>query len=248
MKTTLTSLVLLAACSGSGTDTGPGPGPGPDANHGGGIDAPTGGMPDTITISGTAVEQGLGGAPTPLAGVAVSGFTVADDNTPVATATTDAQGKYTLTIPTHNAPVDGYLKAVKSGEVDTYLYPPAPLTADFGMGDVNMVSTGNFGTLRSFIGGTAGKGLIVAIVGDAALTPVAGATVKSDPASAKYTYMDANGLPQSTTGTNTDGIAFMVDVPPTGTVTVSATKAGVTFKSHAVKARADVLTTTLITE
>jgi len=247
MKTTLTSLVILAACSGSSSGPGPGPGPGPDANHMGGGDGPTGGG-DTITVSGTAVEQQLSGAPTPLAGVAVSGFTVADDNTAVATAMTDAQGNYSLVIPTHGAPVDGYIKATKSGEVDTYLYPSAPLTADFTMGQVNMVSTGNFGTLRSFIGETAGKGLVIAIVADANDQPIAGATVSASPAAAKYTYMDANGLPDSTTGTAADGIAFMVDVPPTGTITVSATKSGATFKSHAVKARADVLTTTLITE
>jgi hypothetical protein len=77
---------------------------------------------------------------------------------------------------------------------------------------------------------------------------LAGATVSANPAAAKYAYIDANGLPDSTTGTAADGVAFMVDVAPTGTITVSATKSGVTFKSHALKARADVLTTTLITE
>jgi len=247
MKTRITVLVLVAACSG-GT---PGPGGGddtnPDANHSGGHDGPTGGIPDTITISGTAVEQ-TQTASTPLAGVAISGYTVSDDNTAIATATTDAQGNYSLSVPTHGAPVDGYLKATKSGEVDTYLYPPAPMTADFPMAPVNMVSTSNYSTLRSFIGGTAGKGLVIALVVDAGGQPVAGATVSSSPASAKYVYMDANGNPFSTTATAADGISFMIDTPPTGTVTVSAAKSGATFKSHDIKARADKLTTTLISE
>jgi hypothetical protein len=248
MKTTITVLVLVAACSG-GT---PGPGGGddttPDANHsGGGDDAPTGGIPDTITLSGTAVDQGQTSS-TPLAGVSIGAFTVSDDTTAVATAMTDAQGKYSLTVPTHGAPVDGYLKATKSGEVDTYLYPPYTMTADFAAADVNMVTTSNYSTLRSFEGGTAGKGLVIALVVDAGGQPVGGATVSSTPASAKYVYMDANGNPFSTTATAADGISFMIDAPPTGTVTVSASKAGATFKSHDIKARADKLTTTLISE
>src|SRR5262249_61520832 len=101
MKTTLTSLLVVAACSSSTNPTGPEPGP--DANHTGSGDAPTG---DTIKISGSAVEQSGSGAGTPLAGVAISGFLVSDENTPVATAMSDAQGNYSLTVPTHGAPID----------------------------------------------------------------------------------------------------------------------------------------------
>jgi hypothetical protein len=90
----------------------------------------------------------------------------------------------------------------------------------------------------------AAKGTVAVLVTDAAGTAVDGAVVASEPAATKYCY-NANGLPSGgATVTSTDGIAFMFNV--TGQVSVSATKAGSTFKSHAVKARPGTLTTTPI--
>jgi hypothetical protein len=58
--------------------------------------------------------------------------------------------------------------------------------------------------------------------------------------------MGGNGFPSSSaTATAGDGVAFMFSVP-TGEVTITATKSGMTFKSHVVKAWPDAFTSTAI--
>jgi hypothetical protein len=234
-------LVFLVACGGSGTNTG-------DDTQ---IDAPPmikdappSNIPAMITVSGTAAQQAQSGE-TPLAGVAISAFKVGDESTALGTATTDAQGKYTMTLTTNNMPVDCYFKATKSGFVDSYSYPAGPLVKDYPMGDANMLDTSTYGLLVSFGGGHSGNGVIAMGVFDASGMPIEGATVESNPASGAYKYSDASGFPTSTSGTAADGHAFMFDVPP-GNVTVNAIKSGTQFHSHQLNARADKFTTTVI--
>jgi hypothetical protein len=242
MKAHVSMFALLVACGGSGTNAGD------DDSH---IDAPMSfhdapsNIPAMITVSGTAAKQGQSGD-TPEPDVAIAMFKRGDDSTPLATATSDAQGKYTMSVATNMMPVDGYIKATKSGFVDTYSYPSDPLVKDFPMGDANMLDTSTFGLLVQFAGGHAGNGVIVMLVLDATGNPAEGVKVASDPASGAYKYSDSGGLPTSTTATAADGRSFMVDVPP-GDVTVSATKSGSSFHSHQLTSRADVFTTTVIT-
>jgi hypothetical protein len=183
----------------------------------------------------------------PLADVTIAAFANTDENTPVATATTDASGNYMLTIMTNGTALDGYLKATTSGYLDTYLYPPAPITADFSGASINMVTSNTFDLLANTLcraNQTAANGTIAVEVVDAAGATVGGATVASTPAASTYCY-NSNGLPSSAaTATATDGVAYMFNV--TGQATVSAMKTGSTFASHGVKARAGALTTTLI--
>jgi hypothetical protein len=224
--------VGLVACGGGG---------------GGGTqtDAPSG---STIKISGTAVEVSAAGSK-PLLGVAVGAFAATNESTPVATAMTDANGNYTLMVPSTGGALDGFLKATKDTYMDTYLYSPAPLAADFDKAAIKMVTPSTF----SLLAGPAlcngmqdmAKGTIAVLVQDAAGMTVGGATIASTPAATKYCFNGTNGLPSgSAMMTAMDGIGYMFNV--TGDATVSATKAGITFKSHGVKARANTLTTTLI--
>jgi hypothetical protein len=141
--------------------------------------------------------------------------------------------------------LDVFIKATKSGYVDTYAYPAAPLSADYTLGDANMLTTGTFNLLVQFGGGHAGKGVITMFVADANDMPVEGATATTDPASGVYKYSDASGFPTSTTATAADGLSFILDVPP-GNVTVNAMKSGITFFPHMINARADKFTTTAI--
>src|SRR5262249_11059715 len=138
MKILCASVLLVAACGSSNKTTGDGPGSG-SADAKVYMDAPAS-IPAMITISGTASSRDLSGNATPVQGVAVAAYKKTDPTTAVATATTDASGNYSLTVTTGGAPVDGYLKATKSGNTDTYLYPPAPLIADFTMGSINMLT------------------------------------------------------------------------------------------------------------
>jgi hypothetical protein len=243
---------LVAACAaqvqgtgGGGADAGGGRGGsgsnnGPDAGTGGG------GIPATIRISGTVAEQGQNSA-TPLEGVAISAFRTGNDTTPVATATTDASGGYSLTIPTSGVAVEGYLKATLSGEVDAYIYPPIAMTADYASATIGMVSTSNFNLLCQFEGVQSGSGAIVLVVLDAnATNAIQGAQATSTPSAGKTVYMNSSGQPFATGSTNSDGLAFLFDVQPNADTTVGATKNGMSFGSHVVRAHPNAMTTTMV--
>lgn len=204
-------------------------------------------VPQTITISGKATETGLGGE-SPVAGVLIGVYANSNEATAVATATTNAQGDYSMTVTTNAQALEGFIKATKTGYVELYLYPTGAFIADTD-GSLNMMTPGNKDLLNNFASGNqmAGKGLIGLQVRDANGNPVAGATVSSTPASGTYRYTGSNGYPNaSATVTSADGVAFMFNVPP-GNVTITASKAGTTFHAHQVKARADKFTTTSIT-
>jgi hypothetical protein len=231
-------IFVLASCGGGG------------GGGGGHVDAPPS-VPAMIKISGTATQQSTG-TPAAAPGVAVAAFRNSDENTPVAMTTTDASGNYMLMITTNGMPLDGFLKATKSGNADTYLYPPAPLVADFAMASINELDTNLYQTVSQTIGrGQPGQGMIALEVTDTATPPatVGGVAVTSSPAAAHTGYTGTfMGLPDiNATATMTDGRAFLFGLAP-GQVTVSATKTGVTFKSHALKIHADAFTTTVITE
>lgn len=202
-------------------------------------------------ISGTVMQRQTGGNTTPVADATVAGYRNGNDATPAAMTTSDAQGMYTLMVSTSGGPLDGYLKATKAGLKDAYLYPPAPIT-DNAVAPVNMVSQPTWDALVGIAlgGGTqqADKGLIALIVVNGATAdsmPVAGAVVTSTPAS---TVRYNNGIfPNGMTATAADGTAYLLNVAADAPVTVSATKSGLTLKSHSVTARPNVLTTTLIT-
>lgn len=234
-------LIALVACGGSSGGSSKGADAAPDSKVF--IDAPPNVAP-MIKIGGTASEDGQSSS-TPLAGVAISIYKVGDDATPLATATTDAQGMYSVMVPTEGHVVDAYIKASKSGYTDNISYPAAPFQADTQGANANMITTNNFGFLKLLGGGHDGNGLIVVEILDASSMSVMGATVTSSPAAGAYKYSDSSGTPTATTGTNTDGAAFMFDVPP-GQVQIQAMKPGMTFKAHGLVARADVFTTTLI--
>jgi hypothetical protein len=241
--------VLLAACGGDSKSSNPDAASNPPGDSGSTIDSPSGG--GMVTISGTVMQRQAIGNPTPVADAVIAGYRNGNDTTPEAMTTSNAQGAYSLTVSTSGGPLDGYLKATKAGLKDAYLYPPAPITAD-AVAPMNMVSQATWDTLVGIAlgGGTqqTTNGLIALIVvngGTADSMPVAGAVVTSNPAS---TVRYNNGiLPNGMTSTAADGTAFLLNVTATAPVTVSATAPGLTLKSHSLTARANVLTTTLIT-
>lgn len=200
----------------------------------------------TITISGTASSRGLGGT-TPVDAATIAAYRSTDDANAVAMATTDAQGNFSITLDTGGTALVGYLKATKNGFAATYVYSPDPLAANTTGIPVNMLTTGTYDTLYSLtqVQQAANTGTIAMIVRDAANMPVAGATVSSTPAGT-YKYNGGNGLPNaSAMMTQADGTGYVMNAP-VGPITVTATKAGTTFRGFPVKAFADSLTTTLV--
>jgi hypothetical protein len=234
--------LFVAACGGGGG------GGGVDAKQ---PDAPPGGK--TFHISGTASQQSAsGGMPAP--GVTVAAFANAAPGTAVTMTTTDASGNYMLTVNSPTTTLDGFLKATKTGNVDTYLEPPAPLTMDFMMASINELDTNLFAGLNgtglgnSSCGNSATQALIVIEVFDTAMMPVAGVAVTSSPAASKVGYTGGLGLPDFTlTSTQADGRAFVCGLPD-GAVSLMGTKTGATFKTTMAKAHVGAFTTTLVTE
>ncbi len=212
-------------------------------DDGGSADASN--VPAMITISGDATAQSTN--PMKLPNVTVGAYQKGNDATPVATATTDSTGKYSIVVTTNGQPLDGYLKATLGGYLDTYLYPPAPVVADFASASINMISSNTLDLLANTLCGANQvdtNGVIAVLVVDGMENPAAGAMVTSDPTSNKICY-NGGGFPnRNSTMTDTDGIAYVFNV--TGQVTVGATKSGSTFTSHAVNARAGTFTTTVI--
>jgi hypothetical protein len=227
-RTLLCSLVL-AAC-GSDPKT-------PDATT----------VPATITVSGITQDIGLSGR-TALAGVTV-GVYKEGDTTPRAMAVSDSMGKFTLSVPTMGQPLDGYLLAQISSpaHVDSYLYPAAPLTADIANLAILIITQGTYDLASNLAQGgqTPGHAFVGVEAVDGAMTPIAGVTFTSTPAGTDR-YNGSNGLPdKNATMTFTDGIGYVFQVAP-GSVAIDAMKAGLTFHSHSVNARADKVTLTLI--
>lgn len=226
----------LAACGGSSSST-------TDGNTGGSnVDAPN--APAMVTFSGTVSAKGTSSMP--LAGVTLGAYTNTG-TTPVAMATSDASGAFTMMIPTGGTALDGYVKATFNGYLDTYLYPPTPVSMDTTGITVFMVTPSTYDLLANTLcqgNQMTTNGAIAVEVLDASMAKVQGATVASQPAATKYCYNQGGFPNKSATATDTDGIAYMLNV--TGQATVSASKSGLTFHSHAVNARAGALTLTII--
>jgi hypothetical protein len=202
-------------------------------------------VPAHIMVTGTAKSAGISSGP--LAGVAISAYSNTDETTAVATATTDQSGNYTLDVTTNGKALDGYIKASIASYLDTYLYAPAPLAADYAGASMNLVTESTLETLSSLChhGITNAMGVVGLEVVDKTGAVVSGATLTGSPAPAAFCYDGTNGLPDSTVMmTNTDGLGYMLDV--SGNVMVSATKSGATFGSHPINVRVGSLTTTLV--
>src|SRR6266850_5952484 len=143
----------LTACGSSGSNKNPDSnGSGSDASPliDASIDAPP--APAMITISGTVTQTDAGGT-TPLQGATVGAYRSSNETTAVATATSNAQGKFMMTITTGGVALDGFLKSTKASYTDTYLYATAPITMDMTNTPVNMVTTGNFQFLSTLAQG-----------------------------------------------------------------------------------------------
>ena len=239
-------LVLLAACA---AEAPPSMTPPPMTGGGGGGGGGSGGSGSgsggggNVVLNGTAQEQGQGGA-SPLAGVAIAVYATGNDGTPVATATSDGSGKFTIDLTT--ATFDGYLKATKSDYADTYFYPAHAWSGATTV-EPSLLSSSTYSLLDTFAGGDTSKGLIIATITDGSGTPVSGAKITSSPASGSYKYSDGSGTPTGSSATPADGTAFFMSVP-LGAVTLNAQKSGATFTSHAVTSRAGALVITYISE
>jgi hypothetical protein len=214
-------VILVTACSKSSTAPS---NTGPYACEGQAL--PTS-APSTITVSGTVAEFGSSG----VAGARVDAFKTGTAGS-IDSATTDAQGNFTMTVATGGVPLDGYVKASKTGYVDTYAYPSAPLPANTAI-TLTVVTPTEFNLLAASMSvtPTAGDGALAIRPVDCTGAVVAAATVSTSPASAPHS--------------DGSGDFFEFNLAP-GTVTVTGTYQSHTFRSHPVVSFADAVTITIV--
>lgn len=197
--------------------------------------------PAAITVSGTTEGNVL--APTALSGVEVIVSRTGTDT--LGADTSNAPGRFSLSVATGGTPLDGHLQLKKSGYLPTFAYPARPMAANDST-NVLMVTSSEFAALAAAAGITpqAGKGFVGVIVQDCQGNPLANATVTSNPAgSIRY---NAGGVPNPNVGSTAgDGIAYIANVTA-GNVTIMATANGHTLRQHIVNARADAITLTQI--
>ena len=241
---------LLAACGSDSKTTGTDAPSGPPVDSAPTVDTPSGG--GMINITGAAVERTAGGMMA-VGGATIGAYQNGNDATPVATTTSAADGSFTLAVPSTGGPLDGYLKATKAGLKDTYLYAPAPISADT-VAPVNMISPGTLSLLVALSIGAGNqdttKGLIALVVVNGATAtsmPVADAMVTSSSAGSAVVYNGSNMLPAPAAKmTAADGTAFIFNVTTSADVTVSATVPNLTLKSYGVRVRVDTFMIMLI--
>jgi hypothetical protein len=185
----------------------------------------------------------------PVAGVTVAlykrGNLVAVDTQ----APTTDSGAFAMTAQdTGLVPYDGYLKATKADNRDSYVYPPSPFIADQADIPVLMLAGDIFGFAVQFLMGTqdAGNGAIGTAIVDCSNTPIDGATLSVTQNGAAVGNTHDAGL----LAAQAAGVFLTFNVPPgetviTATYTVGSTTH--TWRPHTVTSFADATTTTIAT-
>jgi hypothetical protein len=245
----LAIVLFVAACGGGGGSNNGDIDAGKSADAKVYMDSPPN-VSQMITIGGTALSSDNNSS-TPLAGATVKLLKVSDDSV-LGMATTAADGKYSFAVQTNGQVVDAYILATADTFQQAAAFPAAPFQADTSTADSNLVKAGNYSALAGFTGqkdcsmdASTCLGFAVVEILDANSMPVEGAKASSTPAG-MYHYMSGI-LPTGTDATDSSGTAFYSNLTP-GMVTISATKSGVVFKSHPIKALKNTFTSTVVTE
>jgi hypothetical protein len=204
--------------------------------------------PAAVDASGTAETLNSSFMLTPVTGATVDACPSASLTCPangpnkrLAATTTDMNGNWAFTaLPTAMVPLDLYVKAIKTGELTTYLYPAHPLAATLAMAPMLMLSSTQLGLVSSVAGVTLtpGDSTVVVLVLDCANMPItsgATVTVQQGGTDVGMQFSSAQAM----------GSTIVFNVPP-GATTIGASYNGMTFPTHPVNAFANGIVTTAI--
>ena len=226
--------IAIVACGGDSTQ----PAPGFECVN----DALPTTAPALVQVDGRILGNAL--SPGPVSGAIVTAFKTGVAES-LAVDTSNTPGQYAVSISTGNTPVNGYLRVVASGKVDTYAYPARPLAGNLTTNVLMPTQSElDFLGVAVSVSQSGTNGFIGVVVRDCSGNPVAGATVSTNPAGT-YKYNSAGAPSGTATSTVDDGVAYVFNVPA-GNVTVRANGGGVTLREHAVNARAGKVTLTEI--
>jgi hypothetical protein len=231
MKQYLLFVLAAAACGGDG----------------GTSDGPSDAATSMYTVGGTAKERtGLTSAN--VGDVTIAVYDRADERMALATTTTDAAGKFTLTYSATKS-IEIVLEAKKSGFVTGYFFPADPIGTTGGNFPIDMVTTANHAALYTAANGLAAdaaKGTVAVTITSGNST-VGGATLATQPAAAAYLFNNGSGQPSApATSTAIDGLGFALNVPA-GMVTINANKGGIMLKNPRFVVHAGALNQAVIT-
>jgi hypothetical protein len=204
-----------------------------------GMEPPVGVVPDPLTIAGHTISISAG-APASVAGAAVEVRKVSDDSV-LASATSAADGTYTVSVATAGASVTGYIHAAADSFAPSNLFPPDPIQASIGSLTVPLFATSLLPLLAT-LAGTAivpGDGIAILQINDCAGESMAGVQVQlvGTNADTKIVYgAGSQGLPNpQATATDESGTVFVINIPP-GPITIKGTY-GAGANMHSVEAR-----------
>jgi YVTN family beta-propeller protein len=174
------------------------------------------------------------------AGATVDAHRRADDTTLV-TATTDAMGNFSLSVPTEG-PFDGYLTLTMSGLIPARVYVWRPPTSSIQIGNVFVTSSAMLSLLFQPLGltATATQATVIILVRDSALSAVQVDAVSVLQGGSSVGYL----FDPSSLGTSDAGI-WDINVPP-GATEVSATSKGTSFGPAQINAQPGQMTLALL--
>ena len=162
---------------------------------------------------------------------------------------TGATGTFTTdAISTGGAPLDGYIRATKTGNRTTYVYPPSPLTTSLPNAPVLMFNATAFSTIVQFLSvkqemenGTVG--LAITDCSDLPIGDTANLVLSVKQGGVEVTgtdVLDASQLDPAGAGT------FLIFNVPPGVTEVGATYNGMALRAHEVRVEATSTTTTIV--
>jgi len=203
--------------------------------------------PLTFTMTGGVNTNRSGVLPgATVTAVDINGTTLLNNLNPVV-ATTGDLGIFRLDFMTQGTPLDLHLVITKTGQLDTFWYPPAPFAGPYNTNGLDSFTASELDFLLPSADVTRDntKSIVIVIVVDCARTRVSGATIATTPAAGAMRYWASGSLSTTATATSTAGEAFFLNMPP-GDVMVSAAWNGSVLRSHHVTAVAGAVTEALV--
>ncbi|HTJ43415.1 MAG TPA: hypothetical protein VL463_15025 [Kofleriaceae bacterium] len=193
--------------------------------------------------------QFTGGVYDGTSGTGVAGATVAvyarNGTSPIASATTDAQGAYDFTVATGGKPIDGYVRVTSTGHVAADMYPAVPFVADTEWG-IPVVDKTTLLSVQGQVLQDPAKALFVAQVDDCQQQALAGATLALTPSgAATISYPDEQHQGLYLTSTSTSGVAIANNVTP-GDVLVDGVAGATSLRGQVITANVGELVLVLV--
>lgn len=174
-------------------------------------------VPDPVIYGGDVYEPGLTGtnADEPVE-AAVFRARARDGAAVLATATSTADGRFALTLPTGGQPLDTYFDVSHSLYLATKVFLPTFVFEPRDDLHVALFKQSHVDALEGFAGWSTGdeEGLLIVRAFDCQGVPLEGVTITSEPAPITELYMTAQGLPDyNLTATTANGAVALFGLP-----------------------------------